>query len=117
MTGYRAVDGVELVVARSFAGGIVECGDALHLGRPAFPGAVAGPEFGWAGELVQREVLLQHAGGQGGVTEHKAITVAGEHEGYVQKLRVVDGLLNSCLHGKARFFDLHHRQRNIGLEE
>jgi hypothetical protein len=49
----RAVDGVELVVARGLAGGVVEPRDALHFGRPAFPSAVPPPKLGRAWELFQ----------------------------------------------------------------
>ena len=112
---YRAVDGVELVVARGFAGGVVEGGNTLHFCAPAFPGTVPSPELGGTGELVQRESLLQHASGQRGVAEHKAIAVAGEHKRHVQQLGITQRLLHASAHGVIGVFGLYHRQRDVRL--
>ncbi len=113
----RAVDGVELVVARGFVGGVVKTGDAAFFVRPAFPGAIAAPQLLRRGEFFEAEVLLQHAGGQGGIAKHKAIAVAGEAEGHIQQLGVVQRLAHACTHGVLVVFGLDHRQGNVGLVE
>ena len=97
----RAVHGIELVVARGFVGGVVKPGDAAFFVRPALPGAVAAPQLLGRGEFFEREVLLQHAGGQGGVAEHETIAVAGEAEWHIEQLGVRDGLLHASAHGES----------------
>ena len=116
----RAVDGIELVVARGLGGGgegVIEFGNALHFVAPAFPRAVACPQLLRGRELVERDVLLQHTGGQRGVAKHKAVTIAGETEGHVQQLGVVDGLLHARTHGQAGLFCLHDGQRDVGFQK
>ncbi len=67
--------------------------------------------------MVEGEVLLQHAGCQCGVAKHKAVTIAGEAERYIQQLCVSNGLLHASLHGEAGFFGLDHSQRDIGFQK
>ena len=54
-----------------------------------------------AEQFFEREVLLQHAGGQGGVAEHETIAVAGEAEWHIEQLGVRDGLLHASAHGES----------------
>ena len=61
--------------------------------------------------------MLQHAGGQGGVAEHEAIAVAGEAEGHIEQLGVVQRLAHACTHGVLVVFGFDHRQGNVGLVE
>ena len=113
----RAVDGGALVVARGLTGVVVVLGHAAHLGRPTLPGAITAPQFLRRGELVKAEVFLQHAIGHRGVAEHKAVAVAGEAEGHVKELGVVDGLGHARAHGLVVVFGLDHRDGDVGLEE
>lgn len=113
----RTVDGVELVVARGFVGGVIKPSDAAFFGGPALPGAVAVPQLLWRREFFEGEVLLQHAGGQGSIADHKAIAVAGEAEGHIQQLGIVQRLAHACANGVLVVFGLDHRQGNVGLVE
>jgi hypothetical protein len=112
-----AIDGLQLVVARRLAGGVLRGCDLLDLGRPAFPGAIALPEFGRRRELVQRQIGFEHAAGQGGVAEHEAVAIAGEAEGHVEQLRVLDGLRHAGAHRMLVVLGLDDGQRQIGLVE
>ncbi len=61
--------------------------------------------------------MLQHAGGEGGIAEHKAVAVAGEAEGNIQQLGVVERLAHACANGVLVVLGLDHRQGNVGLVE
>jgi len=113
----RAVDGVQVVVARRFARGVVKFGNLAHCRAPAFPGAVAAPQLGRAGKLSEREVLLQHAAGQRGVAKHKAVDVAGERKRHIEQLGVVNGLGHARAHRMPVVLGLNHGQRDVGLEK
>ena len=113
----RAVDGVELVVARGFVGGVIKPSDAAFFGGPALPGAVAVPQLLWRREFFEGEVLLQHACGQGGIAEHKTVAIAGEAERHIEQLRVVERLAHACANGVLVVLGLNHRQGNVGLVE
>ena len=68
-----------------------------------------------AQQFFEREVLLQHAGGQGGVAEHETIAFAGEAEGHIEQLGVVQRLAHARAHGVPVVLGLHDRQGNVGL--
>jgi hypothetical protein len=114
---HGAVDGIELVVARRLAGRIVGRGDATDVGAPAFPGTVTAPQLIGAGELIEGEVLLQHAIGAGGVAEHEPIAVAGKAERDVKQVGVPDGLLHAGAHGVLVVLGFDHGQRDVGFVE
>ena len=58
---------------------------------------------------------FQHAIGQGGVAEDKAVAIAGDGEGNVQQRRVIDGLRHAGTDRMAVVFGLDHNQRDVGL--
>lgn len=106
-----------MVVARRFAGRVVKLGHLANGGRPAFPHAIALPQILRRGEFVQSEVFLEHAIGQCGVAEHKAVAVAGKAKGHAKQIRIVDCLGHARAHGLVVVFGLDHRNRDVGFEK
>jgi hypothetical protein len=84
-----------------------------HISRPAFPGAVALPQFVGAGEFVERDFALQYAVSQGAVAKDEAVAVAGEREWHVQQFGVLDRLCHAGVERMGVVLGLDHRQRAI----
>jgi hypothetical protein len=61
--------------------------------------------------------LLQHAAGERGVAEHKAVAIAGERKWHIEQLGVVDGLGHARAHRMLVVLGLDHGQRDVGLEK
>ncbi|SDM11847.1 hypothetical protein SAMN05428957_102411 [Oryzisolibacter propanilivorax] len=112
---HGAVDGVELVVTRCLAGRVVAGGDLLLGRRPAFPGAVAGPQLRGRGQLVGTERALQHAIGQRGIAEDEACAIAGKAKRHVQQFGIAQRLRHSGARGMAGILGLQHGQGQVGL--
>jgi hypothetical protein len=112
-----AVDGVELVVARALAWMVVLGEQRRGIVRQGFPGGVARPEYGRAGELVERQPPLNDAAGGRTVVEQESAAVAGEGEGNVEHFRVGQRLLDTVADRVVVVLCLDDGKRDAGLVE
>ncbi|MCY1299428.1 hypothetical protein D9M70_489560 [compost metagenome] len=87
----------------------------LGLVIQALPLAVAPPELNRAGELVEAEFGFYLAACTAAVMEQKAIAIAGEHEGHIQRLGITQGLLHTGTNRVLVVLRLDHGDGQVGL--
>lgn len=113
-----AVDRIHLVIARHAPGAVVVVGGFdLVLGRciQPLPLAVAVPKFGRAGELIKGKFGFYLAACSAAVVKQEAIAIAGEHERYVQRLCIAQGLLHTGADGVPVVLRLDYSDRQVDL--
>lgn len=115
-----AVDGVDLVIARSLAAAVVVVwrldGRALFAAGDALPAAIALPEFLRAGELVERKFPLDRCALPGSVVHQKSVAVAAEGERRVKRLGIAQRLLHAVAERVLVVLGLDHGDGQVGSE-
>jgi hypothetical protein len=106
---HGCIDGVALVIAWPLVATIVVIGlqdDFFLRGVEFFPLPIFRPQFGGAGESVERQIAFDCDALTGAVVKDKAVAVAGKHEGNLQRRRVIEGLLHAVTIGELAFLGL-----------
>ena len=65
--------------------------------------------------MVEREVPLARGARAGPVVEYETVAVGGEHEGYVQRLGIVERLLHAVADAVVVVLGLDDREGDVGL--
>ncbi|MNF66855.1 hypothetical protein D3C84_486540 [compost metagenome] len=111
-----AVDGIHLVIARHAPGAVVvvrRFNLLLRLAEQSFPLAVTLPELCRAGELIETQLGFDLSARSCAVMEQKAITIAGEHEGHIQRIGITQRLLHAGAERVLVVLGFNHRQRQV----
>ncbi len=115
---YCLVDSRDLVVPGGLPRTVVVVvlsGNRLLLVREPLGLAVACPELGRCGELVQRDLALHHAALAGPVVLEERIAVRAVDERHIQDAGVFERLLHASTYRMGVVLGLHHGEREVRL--
>src|SRR5690606_13698729 len=95
----RGVDRVDLIVARRLAAAVVVVilkDDPLRVAVETLPGTKPRPQVSRRRKGIERQRRFAWRAGAGSIVEHESVAVRGKHERDVQRLRIVERLLDAA---------------------